>query len=85
VTELQSRGDEYATRLFNENPPHLNFDCGVGSPRIRQGGPVTLLNVSYDPTRELYEEYTSIVCFATAIPAGEGCESDSEIWRSGPS
>src|SRR5687767_8315000 len=33
--------------------------AGIASQAHAAGGSVTLLNVSYDPTRELYEEYNA--------------------------
>ena len=38
----------------------LTLLCGCGSPgESGHGARVTLLNVSYDPTRELYEDYNA--------------------------
>lgn len=38
----------------------LGAGLAVGAPALAQGKPVTLLNVSYDPTRELYDEYNAV-------------------------
>ncbi len=35
------------------------FTAGCGKKQLDTGTPVTLLNVSYDPTRELYREYNA--------------------------
>jgi sulfate/thiosulfate-binding protein len=37
----------------------LALILGVSLPGFAQGSPVTLLNVSYDPTRELYQDYNA--------------------------
>ncbi|MGA9040747.1 MAG: sulfate ABC transporter substrate-binding protein [Terriglobales bacterium] len=48
----------------------LGLILGFSLPGLAQGGEVTLLNVSYDPTRELYQDYN--VAFAKYWKAKTG-------------
>jgi len=44
-------------RLARSGPLLLALHLGVASAQAQANKPVTLLNVSYDPTRELYEDF----------------------------
>jgi sulfate/thiosulfate-binding protein len=61
----------------------LGLILGVSLQGFAQGAPVTLLNVSYDPTRELYQDYNA--AFAKYWKAKTGQSVDIQQSHSGSS
>ena len=48
---------------------------------LAQGAPVTLLNVSYDPTRELYQDYNAAFAKYWKAKSRPDCRNPAVAWR----